>query len=202
MTVSMFTTICLQWPPCNCDSLLHDENKCTGLTVCLNGSRDVLAEALVHVEHVKVNPSQLDNKGVSHCLAGPDIGLKNAAQLFDGFWVLQDVHVLMDGRGAEEPLTNSLCVSEMWINSDTPSYLGGLLDDTVPHLIGQQHIFLYQVLLNSLVGLCPDHVPYCLIKCVDLYVHTNKQNSQHRHSTGQIRDSCASLWWSSVGKNT
>lgn len=45
------------------------------LTVCLDSSRNVLTEALVHIEHVQVNPSQLDNKGVSHGLAGSDVSL-------------------------------------------------------------------------------------------------------------------------------
>lgn len=67
-----------------------------GLTVCLNGSRDVLAEALVDVKHVKVNPSQLDDEGVSHSLTGSDVGLQDAAQLFHSLWVLQNVHILME----------------------------------------------------------------------------------------------------------
>lgn len=68
----------------------------TSLTVCLNGSRDVLAEALVDVKHVKVNPSQLDDKGVSHSLTGSDVGLQDAAQLFHSLWVFQDVHILRE----------------------------------------------------------------------------------------------------------
>lgn len=68
----------------------------TSLTICLNGSRDVLAEALVDVEHVKVDPSQLDDKRVSHSLTGSDVGLQDAAQLFHSLWVLQDVHVLKE----------------------------------------------------------------------------------------------------------
>lgn len=71
------------------------------LTVCLNSGRDVLAEALVHVEHVQVDAPQLDDEGVSHGLAGSDVGLQDAAQLLDGLRVLQDVHVL-SRRGTEE----------------------------------------------------------------------------------------------------
>lgn len=52
------------------------------LTICLNGSRDVLAEALVDIEHVEVNPSQLDDKGVSYSLTSSYISLQDAAQLF------------------------------------------------------------------------------------------------------------------------
>lgn len=48
------------------------------------------------------------------------------------------------------------------------SHLCGLLDDAVPHLVWQQHIFFYKVLLNSLISLCPDHITYCLIECVHL----------------------------------
>lgn len=66
----------------------------TSLTICLNGSRDILAEALVDVEHVKVNPSQLDDKGMSHRLTGSDVGFQDAAQLFHSLRVLQNVHVL------------------------------------------------------------------------------------------------------------
>lgn len=51
------------------------------LTICLNGSRDVLAEALVDIEHVEVNPSQLDDKGVSYSLTSSYISLQDAAQL-------------------------------------------------------------------------------------------------------------------------
>lgn len=64
------------------------------LTICLNSSRDVLAEALVDIEHVKVNSSQLDDERVSHSLTGSDVGLQDTAQLFHSLWVLQDVHVL------------------------------------------------------------------------------------------------------------
>lgn len=48
------------------------------------------------------------------------------------------------------------------------SHLSGLLDDAVPHLIRQQHVFLYQKLLNSLVCLSSNHVAHCLIKCMNL----------------------------------
>lgn len=51
------------------------------LTIGLNGGRDVLAEALVDIEHVEVNPSQLDDKGVSYSLTGSDVSLQDAAQL-------------------------------------------------------------------------------------------------------------------------
>ncbi len=74
----------------------------TCLTICLNGSRDVLAEALVDIEHVKVNPSQLDDKRVSHSLTGSDVGLQDAAQLFHRLWVLQDVHVLKGGDDEQQ----------------------------------------------------------------------------------------------------
>lgn len=66
------------------------------LTVGLNGGRDVLAEALVDVEHVEVNPPQLDDKGVSHSLTGSDVGLQDAAQLLHRLCVFQDVHILRD----------------------------------------------------------------------------------------------------------
>lgn len=59
----------------------------SSLTVCLNGSRDVLTEALVDIEHVEVNPSQLDDKGVSYCLTSSYIGLQDAAQLLHGLRV-------------------------------------------------------------------------------------------------------------------
>lgn len=113
---------------------------------------------------------------MSHCLAGPDVGLQNAAQLLHGLWVLQDVHVLKDG-GEPEPLTRGSRGSEMWVSGGMLSYLGGLLDDAVPHLIGQQHIFLNQVLLNSLVCLGSNHISYCFIKRVHLYTHTHT----HQH---------------------
>lgn len=64
------------------------------LTVGLDGSRDVLAQALVDIEHVKVDSAQLDDEGVSHRLAGSDVGLQDAAQLLHRLRVLQDVHVL------------------------------------------------------------------------------------------------------------
>lgn len=64
------------------------------LTIGLNGGRDVLAQALVDIEHVEVNPSQLDDKGVSDSLAGSDVGLQDAAQLLHRLCVLQDVHIL------------------------------------------------------------------------------------------------------------
>lgn len=51
------------------------------LTICLNGCRNVLAEALVDIKHVKVNPSQLDDKGVSYSLTSSYISLQDAAQL-------------------------------------------------------------------------------------------------------------------------
>lgn len=51
------------------------------LTICLNGSRDVLAEALVDIEHVEVNPPQLDDKWVPNSLTSSDVGLQDAAQL-------------------------------------------------------------------------------------------------------------------------
>lgn len=47
-------------------------------------------------------------------------------------------------------------------------HLSGLLDDAVPHLVRQQHILLYQKLLNCLVCLGPNHVAHCLIKSVHL----------------------------------
>lgn len=84
------------------DVLLAWEKTHTSLTICLNGSRDVLAEALVDVEHVEVNPAQLDDEGVSHGLAGSDIGLQDAAQLFHRLRVLQDVHVLRGGGHGQQ----------------------------------------------------------------------------------------------------
>lgn len=78
-----------------------DSDTLPPLTVRLDGSRDVLAEALVDVQHVQVNPSQLDDEGVSHGFAGSDVGLQDAAQLLDRLWILQDVNVL-SGRGTEE----------------------------------------------------------------------------------------------------
>lgn len=71
----------------------------TSLTICLNGSRNVLTEALVHVKHVKVDPSQLDDEGVSHGLTGSHVGLQDAAKLLHSLWVLQDVHILKGGSG-------------------------------------------------------------------------------------------------------
>ena len=38
---------------------------------------------------------------MSHGLTGADVGLQDAAQLFHGLWVLQDVHVLREERGRE-----------------------------------------------------------------------------------------------------
>ena len=70
----------------------------TSRTICLNGSRDILAEALVDVEHVEVNPSQLDDKGVSHGFTGSDVGFQDAAQLLHRLRVLQNVHVLQVER--------------------------------------------------------------------------------------------------------
>lgn len=63
-------------------------------TICLNGSRDVLAEALVDIEHVEVNPPQLDDKGVSNGLTSSYVGLQDAAQLLHSLRVFEDVNIL------------------------------------------------------------------------------------------------------------
>lgn len=49
------------------------------LTVALDGRRDVLAQALVDVEHVQVNAAQLQNEGVTHSFTRPHISLQDAA---------------------------------------------------------------------------------------------------------------------------
>lgn len=53
------------------------------------------------------------------------------------------------------------------------SHLCGLLDDAVPHLIGQKHVFFYKVLLDSLISLSPDHIAYCLVERVHLQTQSN-----------------------------
>ena len=52
--------------------------------------------------------------------------------------------------------------------SDGEAYLGGLLDDAVPHLVGQHHVLLYQMLLHRLVRLCSDHIAHRLVERMDL----------------------------------
>ena len=52
--------------------------------------------------------------------------------------------------------------------SDREAYLGGLLDDAVPHLVWQHHVLLYQVLLHRLVRLCSDHIAHSLVERMDL----------------------------------
>lgn len=67
------------------------------------------------------------------------------------------------------------------------AHLCSLLNDAVPHLVGQQHVLLYQVLLHTLVCLCPNHVSNCFIKCVHL------RGQPHHKQQGQkgLRESSA-----------
>lgn len=58
--------------------------------------------------------------------------------------------------------------SKLWL-----SHLCGLLDDAVPHLIWQEHVLFYKMLLNSLISLCPDHITHCLIEGVHLQTQRN-----------------------------
>ena len=64
--------------------------------------------------------------------------------------------------------------------SDGEAYLGGLLDDAVPHLVGQHHVLLYQVLLDRLVRLGPNHIAHSLVKGVNL-------GTQEMHALGEGR---------------
>lgn len=64
------------------------------LTVGLDSCRDVLTQALVNIEHIQVDASQLNYERVTHSLACPYIGLQDASQLFHSLWVLQDIHIL------------------------------------------------------------------------------------------------------------
>lgn len=63
-------------------------------------------------------------------------------------------------------------------------YLRGLLDDAVPHLIGQQHVFFYQVLLYSLICLGPDHITYSLVERVHL--NTTKETDLKKSSDNTV----------------
>ena len=71
-------------------------------------------------------------------------------------------------------------------NSRPVSYFSGLLDDAVPYLIRQQHILLYEVLLNSLICLGPDHITNCLIERVHL--DTDRKNCQQASLIGQVKE--------------
>ena len=51
------------------------------------------------------------------------------------------------------------------------AHLGGLLDDAVPHLVGQQHVLPYQVLLHRLVRLGPDHLAHRPLELCHLKTH-------------------------------
>ena len=86
-----------------------------------------------------MNSLYLHDIGVPKGFACPDVGLENVAELLDGLWVLQHLDVLR-----------------------------GLVDDAIPHLVGQQHVALNQVLLGHLVCLCADHQAHCFVECVNL----------------------------------
>lgn len=70
-------------------------------------------------------------------------------------------------------------------------HLSGLLDDAVPHLVGQQHVLLYQKLLNCLVRLGADHVAHCLIKSVHLRRHKAVSQTRLCASTRGLNESRA-----------
>lgn len=74
-----------------------------------------------------------------------------------------------------------------WTQRNGRAHLCSLLNDAVPHLVGQQHVLLYQVLLHTLVCLCPNHVSNCFIKCVHL------RGQPHHKQQGQkgLRESSA-----------
>lgn len=59
------------WIMCSC--------QCVWLTIALDGRRDVLAQALVDVEHVQVNAAQLQDEWVTHGFTRPHVGLQDAA---------------------------------------------------------------------------------------------------------------------------
>ena len=46
--------------------------------------------------------------------------------------------------------------------------LGGLVDDVIPHLVGQLHVALDQRVLLDVVGAGRDHVAHGLVECMNL----------------------------------
>lgn len=74
------------------------------LTIGLNGRGDVLTQALVDVQHVQVDASQLHHKRVTDGLTRPHIGLQDATELTHRLRVLQDVYVLTNDKDASKVL--------------------------------------------------------------------------------------------------
>lgn len=142
----------------------------TALTVALDGRGDVFTQTFVDVEHVQVDAPQLGDEGMTNSFAGSDVCLEDAAELAHRLCILQDVHVL------HTRCTTNTSFRGMELHSDRLdeegsvrlSYLCSLLDDAVPHLVGQQHVLLYQQLLNRQVSLSSNHVAHCLVKRVNL----------------------------------
>lgn len=64
------------------------------LTISLYSRGNVFTQALVDIEHVQVDPPQLDDEWMADSFAGSDVCLQDAAQLTHRLRILQDVHVL------------------------------------------------------------------------------------------------------------
>ena len=52
------------------------------------------------------------------------------------------------------------------------THSGCLVDDLVPHLVGQHHVLANEVVLDDLVCLGTDHVTHGLVEGVDLMGET------------------------------
>lgn len=140
------------------------------LTVALDSRGDVFTQALVDVQHVQVDAAKLHYEGVADSLAGSDVCLEDAAQLTHRLRIFQDVHVLKEDTEVMKPYFTVTREARMWTQEHCVSltHLCCLLDDAVPHLVGQQHVLLYEDLLDGLVSLGSDHVANSFVEGVDL----------------------------------